>query len=153
VWIERFLSELEKRGSVTTAATAARVSRQTVYRERKRNSDFDRAIIEVGEFRGEEVEGALYERAVSGKSIAATILFLRCRLPEVYGHKSRAHYIKEIREEARRELLEKLRVEARQLPREAREALLTAMSRLPDWPPNSSSRATSDTRSKVSRHV
>ncbi len=123
------MRELERRGSISEAAKACGVGRRTVYDERARNVAFDEAVRDVVEGCIEEVESTLYERARSGENITATIFFLKCRKPEVYGDYLTALKAQAIREQARQEVLAELRAGLRELPPQAREVLAAAIPR------------------------
>jgi hypothetical protein len=114
-WTRQFLVKLESLGSIDAAARAVGVGRRTVYDERARNPEFDRAVVEAAACSVEAVESTLYQRAVSGASDTAIIFFLKCRKPEVYGDKLLAAERKSIRQQAREEVLAELQAELRQL--------------------------------------
>ena len=126
-WTPQFLVELENRGSIAAAASAAGISRHTVYDERGRNPDFNRAVGEAAAICVEQVEAALFQRAVSGEDIRATICYLRAHKPEVYGDRFTADRIAQIKQETRDQLRAELQDEMRTLPREARQILIATI--------------------------
>lgn len=80
---ELFLNALKGNPSVTQAAAAAGVSRQTVYRWREEVPEFGNAWDDVREASIERLEQALYERAVDSSDQAAFFL-LKALKPETY---------------------------------------------------------------------
>ncbi len=119
--------KLESLGSIGAAARAVGVGRRTVYDERARNPEFDRAVVEAAECCVEEVESTLYQRAVAGASDTAIIFFLKCHKPEVYGDRLLHQERETIRQQAREEVLAELHAELRELPPAARKVLFAAI--------------------------
>lgn len=127
-WAPDFLLALEKVGTIAGAAKKAGVGRRTVYDEGARNPAFDTAMREITGACLENVETTLYQRAVSGEDIAATIFFLKCRRPEVYGERRlKAEEIEEIKATTRQELIAEMRREIGELTPAARRVLVAAI--------------------------
>jgi hypothetical protein len=126
-WIEPFLEQLRKHGTVEAAARAADVGRSTVYDEAGRNEDLKAAIEGIRTGSIEEVEATFYRRARSGASDTAIIFYLKANKPEKYREGVRADEIARIKAEARQELLGELRAEIGALTDPAaRRALMAA---------------------------
>ena len=76
-----FIETLEAQGTVSHAAKAAGVSRQTVYRWRDEDPEFADLWYEASENAVDAVENALYKRALAGEVIPA-IFYLKAQRPK-----------------------------------------------------------------------
>lgn len=95
-WIEPFFEMFSEFGMVAMACRNAKVSRSTVYLERKENPAFSERWDEIESETTDEMERAAYERAVDGvvkptafgnvKVYSDTLLIfmLKARKPDVY---------------------------------------------------------------------
>ena len=83
-WQEPFLEALRECGHAGKAAAKAGVGRSYAYEQRKRSARFKAKWEAVVQQCHEAVEETLYREAVSGKKIAATIFYLKTRLPDKY---------------------------------------------------------------------
>jgi hypothetical protein len=77
---KRFLAALAVQGTVCHAASAAGVSRNTAYRWRQDDSEFALRWDEAHENAVDAVESVLYQKAVSGDTIAM-IFYLKAHCP------------------------------------------------------------------------
>jgi transposase-like protein len=77
---KRFIGTLAKQGTVSHAAKAAGVSRNTPYRWRHEDSEFAEAWDEAHETAVDAVESVLYQSALSG-NIVAMIFYLKAHRP------------------------------------------------------------------------
>lgn len=127
-WAPDFLLALEEVGTIAGAAKKAAVGRRTVYDEAARNPVFDTAMREITGACLENVETTLYQRAVSGEDTTATIFFLKCRRPEVYGERRlKAEEVEQIKVATRLQLVAELQAEIKKLTPEARKLLMNAL--------------------------
>ena len=78
---KRFIETLAAQGTVSHAAQAAGVSRNTVYRWRDEDREFAEAWYEAHENAVEAVESVLYQKALSGDTVAM-IFYLKAHRPE-----------------------------------------------------------------------
>jgi 20S proteasome alpha/beta subunit len=78
---KRFIAALTENGTVYHAAQAAGVSRQTVYRWREDDLKFADLWDEAIENAVDAVENAVYQKALSGDTIAA-IFYLKAQRPK-----------------------------------------------------------------------
>jgi hypothetical protein len=76
----RFLSALTVHGTVSHAAQAAGVSRNTAYRWRVEDRQFADAWDEATENAVDQVESTIYQQAIGGNTIAA-IFYLKAHRP------------------------------------------------------------------------
>jgi transposase-like protein len=77
---KRFIETLAAQGTVSHAAQAAGVSRNTAYRWRQDDLEFAEAWDEAHEKAVDVVESSLYEKAVSGDTICM-IFYLKAHRP------------------------------------------------------------------------
>jgi hypothetical protein len=77
---KRFLAALTEQGTVSHAASAAGVSRNTAYRWRRDDLEFAEAWDEAHENAVDAVESTIYQQAVGGNTLAA-IFYLKAHRP------------------------------------------------------------------------
>lgn len=77
---KRFIETLAAQGTVSHAAQAAGVSRNTAYRWRQEDLDFAEAWYEAHENAVDAVESSIYQQAVGGNTLAA-IFYLKAHRP------------------------------------------------------------------------
>lgn len=65
-WVDRFLDELEARGTVTHACKAAGIDRKTPYNRREKDEEFAAAWDERVDRVTDRLEASLLERAIDG---------------------------------------------------------------------------------------
>lgn len=82
-WKPAFLKALRDQGTVTAACEAAKISRQTAYRERQANEDFALQWHDVEHQVTDELESKAVEIALSGDTRMLEFL-LKARRPERY---------------------------------------------------------------------
>lgn len=75
---EAFLLSLERGASITDSCEAARVSRATIWRWRKRSKGFNNKTLSIIDSRTQSVEDALYSSALKG-NVIAQIFWLKNR--------------------------------------------------------------------------
>lgn len=78
---EAFLLSLERGISITDSCEAAKISRMTVWRWRKKYKGFDNKILLVIDSRTQSVEDALYASSLKG-NVIAQIFWLKNRAKE-----------------------------------------------------------------------
>lgn len=77
---KRFLNALPSQGTVSHAAKAAGVSRNTVYRWRQEDQDFGTRWNEAHEQAVDSVKHSLFQKAVSGDTVCM-IFYLKAHRP------------------------------------------------------------------------
>ncbi len=137
-WKQTFLQKLTELGSVSAAATAAGVSRASVYEARRNDGEFIEAMREAREYAVEAIESTLYQRAREGELPALTF-YLKGHKPEVYGNRMLHEEREKIRLEAREEVMAQVRAEIRKLPKPLRQLLYKSVEAddQPQLPPGS----------------
>jgi transposase-like protein len=78
---KRFIDALTEQGTVSHAAQAAGVSRNTVYRWRVKDREFAALWDEAHETAVEAVESVLYQKALNGDTICM-IFYLKAHRPQ-----------------------------------------------------------------------
>lgn len=79
---KRFIATLCAQGTVSNAAQAAGVSRQTAYRWRHEDDEFAFLWEEASETAVDAVESVLYQKALNG-DIVAIIFYLKAHRPSI----------------------------------------------------------------------
>jgi hypothetical protein len=115
-WRPAFLAAFEQTGMITAAAKAAKIHRDTAYRERQRNEDFALAWAEIEEHTTELMEAEAVRRGVEGVerpvfqggvevgtirqySDTLLIFMLKSRKPHVYRDNVQVEHRGEIKHE------------------------------------------------------
>jgi hypothetical protein len=80
-----FISALQEKPNVRRACAHAGLDRSTPYVWRANDPDFRQAWDSALEDNHDEVEGSLYDMAVSGKNVVATIFYLKNNRRAKYG--------------------------------------------------------------------
>jgi hypothetical protein len=127
-WVAPFITALEQSGgAVLRAAEAVHIGRTTVYRELDRNPELRERLAEIRERAIENVEGALYQRALTPDGTADRALFLKSHKPEKYADRLNPAQVEKIRQDARREVMQELEGQIIRLPEQPREIVMAAL--------------------------